>query len=201
VKKFWLLSRVVFIFSVLVLPINAKVASLDEFSVSENFNFQETPVWCWAASIEMCLDYYGFDVSQPEIVARTFGGAIPAAGNWIQITQNLNYVGQDAKGKNVLVSASVYWGSPSSEVIVNHLKNNNPIIMAFHNPSTFIGHAVVITGVEYSVINGRVKIHNVTVRDPFPYSPAHVANGGRVTYPNNIQPTHIWLVSATVESD
>ena len=34
---------------------------------------QETPVWCWAASGEMCMDFLGTDVSQCDEANKRFG--------------------------------------------------------------------------------------------------------------------------------
>ena len=104
--------------------LDAGTAKLDEEKVNQNFKFQQTPVWCWAATIQMSLKYYGFDISQQEIVARTFGQVIPTTGNWMQMTNNLNYLGKDKNGQKVLISATVYMGSPSAESIINHLKQN-----------------------------------------------------------------------------
>ncbi len=196
------MKKIIVIFLFLLLPVSAlaKTASLDEARMTKLFEFQKTPVWCWAACIEMCLKYYGFNISQSEIVQRTFGSVIPTTGNWIQVTENLNYMGTDKDGKRVLISASVFMGSPTAEAIVNHLKQKKPIIMAFHNPGTFVGHAILVTGVEYEIIIGRVIIRNVTVRDPFPYSPQHIQGGGRMVIPNTVNPTNIWLIDATEEN-
>ena len=44
---------------------------------TETFNFvastQRSTNWCWAASIQMTLNYYGVAITQEEIVARTYG--------------------------------------------------------------------------------------------------------------------------------
>jgi len=179
---------------------NANTVGLDSTKVDESFDFQNTPVWCWAATIQMALRYYGFDIKQPEIVQRTFGAAIPTTGNWVQMTQNLNYLGQAPNGKNMLVSATVYFGSPSAESIINHLKQKKPIIMAFNNPRTFSGHAILVTAVDYHFAGKRAVIDQLTIRDPFPYNPQHITAKGKVIIPNGITtPTNIWLVDATEE--
>jgi hypothetical protein len=176
-----------------------KSIGLDSFEVDNAFQFQNTPVWCWAATIQMALNYYGFDITQAEIVTRTFGAAIPVGGNWIQMTNNLNYIGTTPNGKRMLVSATVYMGSPSAEAIINHLKEKKPIIMSFNNPNTFMGHAILVTGVEYHFLGSRAIIDKVVIRDPFPYNQIHIVNKGKLTIPNTITPTNIWLVDATEE--
>lgn len=190
----------IILFFILFSPLaSAKTAGLDSAKVDNTFDFQNTPVWCWAATIQMALRYYGFDITQPEIVQRTFGAAIPTTGNWIQMTQNLNYLGRASNGRDILVSATVYFGSPSAEAIINHLKQKKPVIMAFSNPATFSGHAILITAVEYYFIRNKAFITQLTIRDPFPYDQTHVNAKGKVTIPNNITPTNIWLVDATEE--
>lgn len=191
---------VIILFSILCSPLaSAKTAGLDSTKVDNSFDFQNSPVWCWAATIQMALRYYGFDITQPEIVQRTFGAVIPTTGSWVQMTQNLNYLGKTSNGKDILVSATVYFGSPSAEAIINHLKQKKPVIMAFSNPATFSGHAILVTAVEYHFVGNKAVITELTIRDPFPYNPSHVAAKGRVTIPNNITPTNIWLVDATEE--
>ncbi len=178
---------------------SAKTVGLDDLTVDKSFRFQDTPVWCWAATIQMALNYYGFNITQPEIVSRTFGAVIPAPGTWLQMTNNLNFLGTSTNGKQILVSATVYMGSPSSEAIINHLKQKKPIIMAYNSPSTFTGHAILITEVDYYFVGNKAIINTLSIRDPFRYSDQHVANGGKITYPNNITPTNILLVDATEE--
>lgn len=178
-----------------------KVAGIKSSDVDKHFQFQKTPVWCWAATIQMALNHYGFNVSQADIVQRTFGAEIHTTGNWLQMTNNLNYLGKSADNKDILVSATVYAGSPSAESIINHLKQNKPIIMAFQNPGTFSGHAVLITAVKYKFINNKAVISSFIVRDPFPYNQQHVNNRGKIEVANGtIQPTNIWLVDATIEN-
>lgn len=169
---------------------------LDEDRLGDAFEFQQDPVWCWAACIQLALRYCGFDITQQEIVQRTFGTVIPSTAGWVQITQNLNYVGPDATGAPHVVSASAFSGSPSGEVIVNHLEEDKPIILAYNNPGTFIGHAVVVTGIGYRVLANRIVIDELFLRDPFPYTEQHVANNGRRHIPNVITATNMWLVDA-----
>ncbi|HEY0896638.1 MAG TPA: papain-like cysteine protease family protein, partial [Sphingobacteriaceae bacterium] len=43
---------------------------------ARQFNYfastQRNTEWCWAASIQMLFNYYGVDISQEQIVARSF---------------------------------------------------------------------------------------------------------------------------------
>ena len=44
---------------------------------ARKFNYfastQRNTEWCWAASIQMLFNYYGIDISQEQIVARSAG--------------------------------------------------------------------------------------------------------------------------------
>ena len=46
--------------------------------LTQQFDFvaaaQQMDEWCWAASVQMILQYYEIPVTQEEIVARVFGG-------------------------------------------------------------------------------------------------------------------------------
>src|SRR5678815_5331156 len=42
-------------------------------TVSVSLRGQETSVWCWAASGEMCMDFLGTDVSQCDEANKRFG--------------------------------------------------------------------------------------------------------------------------------
>lgn len=187
----------------------ARDAQVDEAKISASYQFQQTPVWCWAASIQMALKYHGVDIDQQTIVARTFGAVIPTTGDFIAISSNLNY-SFDSKGKKYIVSASIlpvnnnpFFSSPwaaTPEAIVNHLKKGRPIVVAYQS-SYYSGHAVLLSGVTYEINPlGRVELRSLTVRDPYPYNPVHVANHGKVTYPNGQFPgliQAIWLVDIT----
>lgn len=188
----------------------AESASLNEERILEEYEFQKTPVWCWAAAIQMALNYQGLDVSQEDIVVRTFGLLIPTAGNSYQISNNLNTV--FIKDNRRFLVSSVMLPIQGSQIappsplnatmesLVSHLERDRPIIMSYHVPGWGIGHAVLLSGLDYSVMpNGKLVINGLTVRDPYPYNPQHVQNGGRIDYVNYGLPgipQAVWLVDA-----
>src|SRR6266513_2976234 len=90
--------------------------------LSQNFNYyassQKNTNWCWAASLQMVFNYYGVNISQEDIVARSYGtdvtGNLPNwAGSFEVITVNLNNWNVDKSGKQYQVQAVVYQGAPT----------------------------------------------------------------------------------------
>jgi hypothetical protein len=207
------LIAIVFFASLIFSPFaaQARVAEVDISKVDAIFANQETPAWCWAASIEMALRYYGVKVDQKTIVARTFGAVVPISGDFIVISSNLNY-SFDLNGKKYIVSASIlpinnspYVSNPwaaTPEAIVNQLKKGRIIVVAYQS-STYSGHAVLLSGVEYEINpQGHVVLTSLTVRDPYPYSNEHLSRHGMITYANGRFPgpiQAIWLVDITAE--
>lgn len=141
--------------------------------------------WCWAASIEMVLNYYGVRISQEDIVRRTFG--LDSNGNLInrgatneEITFALNSWGIDYNSRQFTVSAQYYRGIPIPLGLVRELDLPRPIIIAYHTgPQT--GHAVVLTACSYLPTNNGPYIQSLIVRDPWP-NQQNIMNNGRLEY-------------------
>lgn len=83
---------------------------------SEKFNFfvssQRNSNWCWAASLQMIFNYYNVNITQEQIVERSYGtdpnGELPNwTGNFQVITSNLNNWNVDNEGRQYAVSASL----------------------------------------------------------------------------------------------
>ena len=75
---------------------------------TENFNYyassQRNSNWCWAASIQMILNYYGVNITQEQIVEKSYGkstnGNLPNwTGSFNVITSNLNKLSADNDGE------------------------------------------------------------------------------------------------------
>ena len=147
---------------------------------------QQNSQWCWAASIQMVLNYYGINISQQQIVARTYGvapnGQLPNwAGSFQAITANLNNWNVDNKGHPYTVMASLNWGAPTPAVLLQELSHGRPVIIGYRSgPNS--GHAVVITAASYTPTPQGPIIQSVVVRDPWP-SPQNIQTRGRVEYP------------------
>jgi hypothetical protein len=158
---------------------------------SNVFNFysaaQQKDEWCWAASIQMVLNYYGINIRQDQIVARSYGvdpatGDIPDQPGSLQtVTANLNNWSIDNSGTRYVVRAAFSYGAPSAAYLIQELSAQRPILVSYM-PSPSSGHAVVITGCSYIPTMGGPLIRSIIIRDPWP-SDDNIQNDGRVEYP------------------
>jgi hypothetical protein len=153
---------------------------------SEAFNYFASPQhnsnWCWAASLQMIFNYYGVNITQEQIVSRSYGtdpnGALPNwTGSLQVITANLNNWNVDNSGRQYAVQAVFYQGAPNPVYLIQELSLQHPILIGYQSgPNS--GHAVVITACSYiQTYNGPI-IQSVVVRDPWP-TEENAANSGR----------------------
>ncbi len=153
---------------------------------SDVFSYYASPQhnsnWCWAASLQMIFNYYGINITQEQIVARSYGadpnGELPNwAGNWQVITANLNNWSVDNNGRQYLVRAVFNQGPPNPAYLVAELAAGRPVLIGYQSgPNS--GHAVVITACRYIETYYGPVIQSIIVRDPWP-DPDNVANEGR----------------------
>jgi Papain-like cysteine protease AvrRpt2 len=158
------------------------------------FNFcsaaQVKDEWCWAASIQMIMNYYGVNIRQDQIVARSYGidpdngQPIDWPGSFDVITANLNNWSIDNSGRQYVVEASVSEGAPSVDFLLQELSARRPILIAYM-PTPSSGHAVVITGCSYIPTPNGPTIRSIIDRDPWP-SQANIQSMGRVEYPASV---------------
>ncbi|SIS63791.1 papain-like cysteine protease family protein [Chryseobacterium gambrini] len=156
---------------------------------SNNFNYfavdQHQTNWCWAASLQMIFNYYGVSIAQEQIVQRSFGadpyGQLPNwAGNFPVITANLNNWSIDNNGHYYQVSASLNYGAPTPQYLIQELAAQRPVLIGYKSgPSS--GHAVVITACSYIQTAYGPMIQSIVVRDPWP-TPQTIASNGRMEY-------------------
>ncbi|MFA7326307.1 MAG: papain-like cysteine protease family protein [Candidatus Kapaibacterium sp.] len=150
---------------------------------------QNSSQWCWAASIQMVLTGYGVNISQEQIVYRTYGtddyGNLPNWGGSLEsIHYNLNNWGIDSYGYAYTVQALMGRGAPTPATLIEQLINQRPVIIAYKTgPNS--GHAVVVTAVSYYLSQIGPIITNIIVRDPWP-SEENKRNLGRVVHSGQI---------------
>jgi len=147
-----------------------------------DFNFyaaaQQQNEWCWAASIQMILNYYGIPATQQEIVTRTYGIPVDQPGSDSAINAALNGWGRTVGGQIRTIHSASGPGLPTPAVLLNELNQQHPILVAFATgPNS--GHAVVVTAASYVPTPNGPQITSLVTRDPWP-SPFTMATDGRV---------------------
>lgn len=144
--------------------------SSNEFSAIASFGKQHSMNWCWAACIQMVLNYNSIPVLQEQIVKRTLGKLVDKPADPNIMFKALNGWEVDIYGKNVLVKSNFY--STDTKEITSFLASNKPLIVGLRQ-SGAIGHAYVLIGVFYETVyknNGQIsyKPHSVLLVDPWP---------------------------------
>lgn len=131
---------------------------------------QQTPVWCWAASMSMIFAYYGHQVDQSTIVSRFYGAAVPIAGDPLAMDVGFNSQWIDTSGRSFRVTSKItdlYRGTSfqvSNIDIVAALTQEKPV---FYCDQT---HAMVLVQVDYINTPSGVDILAGGVIDPWPAS-------------------------------
>jgi hypothetical protein len=139
---------------------------------------QQMDEWCWAASVQMILQYYGIPVTQQEIVDRVFGESVDLGANEQIISEALNGWAFTANGQRVIIRSAWAAGPPPPTVLVREMSLRHPMLFTFvKGPST--GHAIVVTAVGYNNTPAGPYVQNLIFRDPSP-TPENIAAAGRV---------------------
>jgi len=145
--------------------------SENEFSSIASFGKQHSMNWCWAACIQMILNYNAIPVLQEQIVKRTLGKLVDKPADPSIMFRALNGWEVDVYGNKVLVSSNFY--STDTKEITTFLATKKPLIVGLRQQGTNIGHAYVLIGMFYETVfknSGEVsyKPHSVLLVDPWP---------------------------------
>lgn len=135
---------------------------------SPAIQMQQTPVWCWAASIQNALASYGVSVGQDKIVITTYGDTVnlPIFDPRQAVINLLNENYLVAPYGKVIHPYFVN-GPPSPNVLVRELsREKSPILVLYKNPQGG-GHVVVCYGVKYTGNEASPTITEVMVKDPW----------------------------------
>lgn len=130
---------------------------------------QENDYLCWAASVQMVLKYYGMDISQKKLVELISKGkqCYPnCPENFSSVVEVLdNYI----YNNSFLLKLNAIYGLPNVNSLISDLENEHPVIIGIiEDESTKIGHAVVLTNLEYVIgFNGLPYISKLYVLDPW----------------------------------
>jgi len=143
------------------------------FSAPEQEGRQRMQNWCWAACVQMVLNFHGLYVRQEEVVDRIFGRRVDMPGQPSQILAALSGWAPDRSGRFSSIHASPYVLRGSD--IVRDLAFKWPIIVGLRQPGA-IGHAYVLTAVTYAVhpYTNEPIFRSAVLRDPWPDNPSRV---------------------------
>lgn len=148
----------------------AYVAGLPSDTLADVVARQRAPNWCWAACIQMVLNYHEVPIDQEQLVQRIYGSEIDAPASLPQILHALNGWGVSQDGARVRVRATSFGLTPS--VVLSDLSERRPLIAGLVD-GYGNGHAVVLTAIYY-VLDGWGQPHftYAVLRDPWPNRPS-----------------------------
>lgn len=147
------------------------------FAAPESTGRQLQSNWCWAACIQMVLNYHGLFVSQEQIVSRVYGRLVDRPAVPDQILGALSGWAPDVRGGY----SAIYADSTNitEATVIDDLHRRWPLIVGLGSlhPGEQ-GHAFVMTGViyQFNAYNQPV-ILEVILRDPFPGNRSRVEMG------------------------
>ena len=149
----------------------------------------------------MIANLYGADVTQDEIVARTYGPGVNRPGSFEVITATLNGSGTTHSGRTYRIESTMLGNSALPVVLVTELTAGHPVMLGYDANGS--GHAVVCTAVTYDGPDSNPIITALTVRDPWPSSDGRSHSGRRVVSGADLGP-HIlegWVIHLTVHDN
>lgn len=143
--------------------------SYDFISQPSGYGKQRRSNWCWAAAIQMVLNFHGTYISQEDIVNKLFGPTLP---NVIAYDHHV-LAALDGRGVKI---------NPTMKTLIDELSDDNPLIVGLKGTSTTPGHIYVLTAIYYffpakthpSYNSGHPLPVKFVLRDPWPYSPTRI---------------------------
>ena len=134
---------------------------------------QECQQWCWAACCEAIFGLADFRVDQLRFVEKLFGGGLDCrAATGPMIKNAIDGFWTDERGNSFWASAGIVMdtqfgiGTPNPlSVVWQELNAGRALITGT------LGHAVLITALEYIHTPNGTQTTAVIVRDPWPFSP------------------------------
>jgi hypothetical protein len=129
---------------------------------------QQALNWCWAACIQMVLNFHGIAVTQEEIVARVYGDAVDRPAGPAEILYALSGWAYDSNGQVVIIQADPY--NISWQTAIADLDKRRPLIVGLGSDIPGQpGHAYVLTAINYYADQyGNIYPRAVILRDPMP---------------------------------
>ncbi|HEY3928295.1 MAG TPA: papain-like cysteine protease family protein [Candidatus Koribacter sp.] len=170
IRKPALLAFAVFVFG--CVPLLAEADRPIEVGIpTTKFNFvsatQMQTEWCWAASVQMVLNWYDIPIKQSQVVKRIYGKTVDEAASENAIAVAMNGTAVDRKGRKVVLRTVRYTGIPSTNLLVSEMQQQHPMLITFRSSKTML-HAVVLTSAEYTQTEQGIHVTSLTFRDPNP---------------------------------
>lgn len=118
---------------------------------------QNPAEWCWATSLAMLLEYYGFDNNKPWKIAGSLGKDVNVGANHFdlddieQLLEDEFSAGNEDAWFGSLISLPVFVGGLITDLIFIHkikqsINNGNPVYISLIPIQDSSGHVVVVTG-------------------------------------------------------
>ncbi|MBT9582346.1 hypothetical protein IV102_03285 [bacterium] len=146
------------------------------FAAAEGQGRQRMQNWCWAACIQMVLNYHGLYIKQEDIVAKVFGSAVDAPAGPQMIMAALQGWAPDTRGRMSQIEADSRNLEPAS--VIQDLEYRWPLIVGLTGAAGQTGHAYVLTAAYYRLDQyGQPVIYRVVLRDPYPTKTSRVEMG------------------------
>lgn len=137
------------------------VARVNDY-MEQCFHRQYKDNWCWAACVQMVLDYYGLFVSQSRIVERTYGDDYDFTANKNNIISALN--GWHINGYTVRASFERY---KNAKALIDAIANGQPLIIGLNEQYASTGHAYLLTHIFFTRdFQGNMTPSRVVVVNP-----------------------------------
>ena len=145
------------------------------FAAAEGQGRQRMQNWCWAACIQMVLNYHGLYVKQEDIVAKVFGNTVDAPASPNEIMRALQGWAPDSRGRMSQIEADARNLEPAS--VIQDLEYRWPLIVGLQGQGG-TGHAYVLTAAYYRLNQGgQPMIYRVVLRDPYPTKASRLEMG------------------------
>ncbi|MBK6612199.1 MAG: C39 family peptidase [Sphingobacteriales bacterium] len=137
------------------------------FSAAQSTGRQRQANWCWAACVQMVLNYHGLHITQEQVVEKIYGGLVDQPAGEQQIMYALSGWAPNVDGGVSQIYCQL--GLNSANEITSNLAYKWPLIVGLSNPQGGNGHAFVLTAIYYTtdMYNNTIP-YKVVLRDPWP---------------------------------
>lgn len=125
--------------SIVNIDSNVSVALVDEyFDYCHHRQLYEN--WCWAACVQMVLDYIGLSATQSSIVTKVYGDTYNVTADGSHIVEALD--GWYVDGSYIYAQ---YETRKSAKTLIDKLIKHSPLIVGLDENYSQVGHAYVLS--------------------------------------------------------